>query len=160
MLKTTLLAISVCIGMGTTSESVAAFLLPLHHYSWSGSVAPLFCRSQPRPWCQSNGNSIHGRIFPLPSQDARRIHRTQALRMMATKRDYYSVLGVDRKADTQDIRRAYKRLAMKNHPDINKEPGAKVGLFLTLLKFVKTRNGGEHRKRLLGVPGSGKVNTS
>ncbi len=46
--------------------------------------------------------------------------------MMAAKKDYYGVLGVDRKADTQEIRRAYKRLAMKNHPDVNKEAGAKV----------------------------------
>ena len=45
---------------------------------------------------------------------------------MATRPEYYSVLGVDRKADIKEIKRAYKRLAMRNHPDINKEPGAKV----------------------------------
>ncbi len=136
MMKATLLVVTVCIGIGTTSESVAAFLLPSHHFSWAGSVAPLFCRSQPRPWCQSTGNSFHGKSFPFLAQYERRIHRTQALRMMATKQDYYSVLGVDRKADTQEIRRAYKRLAMKSHPDINKEPGAKVGLFSKVLKQI------------------------
>jgi molecular chaperone DnaJ len=35
------------------------------------------------------------------------------------KRDYYEVLGVGRDADEADIKTAYRRLAMKNHPDRN-----------------------------------------
>lgn len=38
---------------------------------------------------------------------------------MADKRDYYEVLEVDRKASEDDIRRAYRRLAKKYHPDVN-----------------------------------------
>jgi len=37
------------------------------------------------------------------------------------KRDYYAVLGVDRGAAKDEIRRAYRRLAKKYHPDLNKE---------------------------------------
>ncbi len=40
---------------------------------------------------------------------------------MATKRDYYETLGVKRDADADEIKRAYRQLALKNHPD--KNPG-------------------------------------
>lgn len=38
---------------------------------------------------------------------------------MPTTRDYYEILGVDKAADPDDIKRAYRRLAMKHHPDRN-----------------------------------------
>jgi len=38
--------------------------------------------------------------------------------------DYYDTLGVPRDAGTDDIRRAYRKLARENHPDVNKDPGA------------------------------------
>src|SRR4051812_5855606 len=38
--------------------------------------------------------------------------------------DYYDTLGVSREASEEDIRRAYRRLARENHPDVNKDPGA------------------------------------
>ncbi len=39
-------------------------------------------------------------------------------------RDYYEVLGIARGASPEDIKRAYRRLARKYHPDVNKEAGA------------------------------------
>src|SRR6266446_2703845 len=40
-----------------------------------------------------------------------------------TKKDYYEILGVKKTASTEDIRKAFRKLARKHHPDVN--PGDK-----------------------------------
>jgi len=48
--------------------------------------------------------------------------------------DYYKLLGVPRDASEQQIKKAFRRLAVKYHPDKNKDPDAQK-------KFVKIANG-------------------
>ena len=50
------------------------------------------------------------------------------------KQDYYQLLGVSRDASENEIKKAFRRLAIKYHPDKNKDPDAQK-------EFVKIANG-------------------
>jgi molecular chaperone DnaJ len=43
---------------------------------------------------------------------------------MAVKRDYYDILGVPKDADEAEIKRAFRRLAQRHHPDVDRADGA------------------------------------
>lgn len=46
--------------------------------------------------------------------------------MNATEKDYYQILGISREAEPKAIKTAFRRLAMKYHPDRSKEPDAEA----------------------------------
>ncbi len=48
------------------------------------------------------------------------------LRIPMAKRDYYDVLGVPKNGTEEDFKKAYRKLAMKHHPDRNQGEGAKA----------------------------------
>ena len=51
---------------------------------------------------------------------------------MAEKRDYYEVLGVDKNATDEELKKAFRKMAKKYHPDAN--PDIKKKLKLNLKK--------------------------
>jgi molecular chaperone DnaJ len=62
------------------------------------------------------------------------------------KRDYYEVLGIDRNASTEDIKRAYRRLAMKYHPDKNKDDPNAAEKFKEAAEAYEVLSDSEKRK--------------
>ncbi|MDN3294329.1 DnaJ C-terminal domain-containing protein [Streptomyces ficellus] len=66
--------------------------------------------------------------------------------MATTNRDYYDVLGVSRNASTEEIQRAYRGLARRWHPDLNKDPGAEER-FKEISEAYEVLSDPENRKR-------------
>jgi DnaJ-class molecular chaperone len=68
--------------------------------------------------------------------------------MAITYKDYYKTLGISQNASQEEIQRAYRKLARKYHPDINKGVGSEekfkeinyagIGVILDLLDRIET----------------------
>jgi molecular chaperone DnaJ len=61
------------------------------------------------------------------------------------KRDYYEILGVARDASEADIKKAYRRLAMKHHPDRNKDDDSAEARFKEAKEAYEVLSDGEKR---------------
>lgn len=66
---------------------------------------------------------------------------------MAGKRDYYEVLGVERTATTQQISEAYRKLALKYHPDRNPGDADSVTKFKEAAEAFEVLNHSDKRAR-------------
>lgn len=79
---------------------------------------------------------------------------------MASKRDYYEVLGVSKTATTVEIKKAYKKLALQFHPDRNPDDEEAVGKFKEAAEAYEVLSDESKRRRYdqfghAGVSGTG-----
>jgi curved DNA-binding protein len=67
--------------------------------------------------------------------------------MTTTYRDYYQILGVPRNADEQEIKRAYRKLARRWHPDANPGDAAAAARFRAAAEAYEVLSDAERRRR-------------
>jgi molecular chaperone DnaJ len=69
------------------------------------------------------------------------------MKSMSAKRDYYEVLGVSKSASAEEIKKAYKKLALKNHPDRNPGDAEAVERFKEAAEAYEVLSDDEKRSR-------------
>lgn len=68
------------------------------------------------------------------------------VREIKKKKDYYEILGLERSCTVEDVRKAYRKLSLKVHPDKNKAPGAEEA-FKAVSKSFQCLSNEESRQR-------------
>ncbi|KAK6161685.1 hypothetical protein DH2020_005066 [Rehmannia glutinosa] len=75
-----------------------------------------------------------------------RPHRVTVVREIKRKKDYYEILGLEKSCSSEDVRKAYRKISLKVHPDKNQAPGAEEA-FKMVSKAFQCLSDGESRKR-------------
>ncbi|EXB53736.1 Chaperone protein dnaJ 49 [Morus notabilis] len=68
------------------------------------------------------------------------------VRQIKKKKDYYEILGLEKSCIVEDVRKAYRKLSLKVHPDKNKAPGAEEA-FKAVSKAFQCLSNEENRKK-------------
>ncbi|GLT98463.1 hypothetical protein SLE2022_159670 [Rubroshorea leprosula] len=72
--------------------------------------------------------------------------QTTIVREIKKKKDYYEILGLEKSCSVEDVRKAYRKLSLKVHPDKNKAPGAEEA-FKAVSKAFQCLSNEESRKK-------------
>lgn len=74
------------------------------------------------------------------------VEQFEIVREIKKKKDYYEILGVEKSCTVEDVRKAYRKLSLKVHPDKNKAPGSEEA-FKSVSKAFQCLSDGENRKK-------------
>ncbi|TYH68884.1 hypothetical protein ES332_D05G019700v1 [Gossypium tomentosum] len=67
------------------------------------------------------------------------------VKQVKEKKDYYEILGLEKTCSVEDVRKAYRKLSLKVHPDKNKAPGAEEA-FMVISEAFQCLSNEERRK--------------
>ncbi|KAL5975810.1 hypothetical protein ACLOJK_020138 [Asimina triloba] len=102
-----------------------------------------------KPPGNSSSSSVRLRVSangPASSSASYTEEQIEIVRQVKKQKDYYEILGVDKGCSVEDVRKAYRKLSLKVHPDKNKAPGAEEA-FKAVSKAFQCLSDEESRKR-------------
>ncbi|KAK9289071.1 hypothetical protein L1049_017542 [Liquidambar formosana] len=70
----------------------------------------------------------------------------QLIRQIKRNKDYYAILGVEKTCSVEEIRKAYRKLSLKVHPDKNKAPGSEEAFKIVCKAFKCLSDDGSRRQ--------------
>jgi DnaJ family protein B protein 12 len=76
---------------------------------------------------ESNGSSNGERAYTEEN--------VKLIRQIKSNKDYYTILGVEKSCSVEEIKKAYKKLSLKVHPDKNKAPGSEEAFKKVCMAF-------------------------
>ncbi|CAA0840395.1 Heat shock protein DnaJ- N-terminal with domain of unknown function (DUF1977 [Striga hermonthica] len=99
-------------------------------------------------------NRVHRRKVPTPatgpssssSSAGYTEEQVAVVKAIKRKKDYYEILGLEKSCSAEDIRKAYRKISLKVHPDKNQAPGAEEA-FKMVSKAFQCLSDADNRKR-------------
>ncbi|KAK6945081.1 DnaJ domain [Dillenia turbinata] len=92
------------------------------------------------------GGSSNGALSSSSSSVSYTEEQITIVRQIRKKKDYYDILGLEKNCSVEDVRKAYRKLSLKVHPDKNKAPGAEEA-FKAVSKAFQCLSDEESRKK-------------
>lgn len=138
-------------------RSSSPLFVPIRNMAPIPTFAPCAARVPLNARHQFAGTALSSK----PPRPARRTVRPVVMPEIRADQDYYSVLGVNRNASGAEIKSAFRKLARKLHPDVNKAPDAKEK-FQSVSRAYEVLSDDDMRQRYdqfgeAGVKGAGQA---
>ncbi|XVE71440.1 hypothetical protein DITRI_Ditri10aG0150200 [Diplodiscus trichospermus] len=94
----------------------------------------------------STGSAASSSSSPTASAGGYTEEQITIVKQIKKKKDYYEILGLEKTCSVEDVRKAYRKLSLKVHPDKNKAPGAEEA-FKAVSKAFQCLSNEESRKK-------------